>query len=83
MSSTKYKESKTTLTNKQIKAIITHKEKNPQLSQANLTNKKHEVDASVDDDIVNAAIPQLKEILKGYDLKDIYNIDETGLFYQY
>lgn len=45
--------------------------------------KKHGEDASVDDAVVAAAIPQLKELLKEYDLRDIYNMDETGLFYRY
>ncbi|CAG8715027.1 21449_t:CDS:2, partial [Gigaspora rosea] len=44
--------------------------------------KKHGEDASVDDDVVADAIPKLREVLKGYDLKDIYNMDETGLFYR-
>ncbi|CAG8708806.1 36284_t:CDS:2, partial [Racocetra persica] len=40
-----------------------------------------EEDASVDNDIINAAIPRLRKILKEYNLKDIYNMDETSLFY--
>ncbi|CAG8799050.1 17741_t:CDS:2 [Gigaspora margarita] len=43
--------------------------------------KKHGENASVDDNVVADAIPKLREVLKGYDLKDIYNMDETGLFY--
>ncbi|CAG8760496.1 2155_t:CDS:1, partial [Racocetra persica] len=39
-------------------------------------------DASVDNTIIIVAISKLKEILEKYDLKDIYNIDETRLFYQ-
>ncbi|CAG8727715.1 1749_t:CDS:2 [Cetraspora pellucida] len=44
---------------------------------------KHEEDASVDDAIIEEALPRLREILKEYDLKDIYNMNETGLFYWY
>ncbi|CAG8709973.1 32718_t:CDS:1, partial [Gigaspora margarita] len=178
MSSKKSKETKTTLTNEQRKAIIKHKEKNPQISQINLvdwvkqtmdfkvhqstisrliknkdeieenlstkrqktvqypalenilykwilqyqeriilSNKiivekaktfarlldipkgdfkfssgwlqkfkkrhrlkkitKHGEDAFVDEEAVEIAIPQLRELLKEYDLKDIYNMDET------
>ncbi|CAG8489193.1 2143_t:CDS:2 [Dentiscutata erythropus] len=44
--------------------------------------KKHGEDSSVDDNVVAIAVPQLKEILKEYSLKDIYNMDETGLFYR-
>ncbi|CAG8474641.1 4926_t:CDS:2, partial [Cetraspora pellucida] len=42
---------------------------------------KHGEAASVDDDVVAATIPKLRKTLKGYDLRDIYNMDETGLFY--
>ncbi|CAG8670532.1 2937_t:CDS:1 [Ambispora gerdemannii] len=45
--------------------------------------KKHGEDASADHAIATAAIPQLREVLKEYDLRDIYNMDETGLFYRY
>ncbi|CAG8744980.1 9679_t:CDS:2, partial [Dentiscutata erythropus] len=148
MSSLKSKETKTTLTNKQRKAIIEHKEKNLQITQADLVgwvkqktgldiyqstisrllkNKetigknlfakrqrtvkypeseniliewilqsqesiilsdkiiiekaknfqiKHKENASVDDAVIEAATPWLKKILKEYDLKDIYNMDE-------
>ncbi|CAG8731540.1 22072_t:CDS:2 [Cetraspora pellucida] len=41
--------------------------------------KKHGEDASMDDAVVAAAIPKLKELLEEYDPKDIYNMDETGL----
>ncbi|CAG8595337.1 7626_t:CDS:2 [Dentiscutata erythropus] len=44
--------------------------------------KKHGEDASVDDNQVTIAISQLREVLKEYNLKDIYNMDETGLFYR-
>ncbi|CAG8819754.1 20227_t:CDS:1, partial [Gigaspora rosea] len=43
---------------------------------------KHGEDASVDEDVVATAIPKLRELLRKYDLKDIYNMDETGLFYR-
>ncbi|CAG8755504.1 19684_t:CDS:2, partial [Gigaspora margarita] len=46
------------------------------------TIKKHGEDASVDDNIVADAISKLREVLKEYKLKDIYNMDETGLFYR-
>ncbi|CAG8758310.1 21278_t:CDS:2, partial [Racocetra persica] len=170
MSSKKSKETKTTLTNEQRKDIIKHKEKNPQISQADLDswvkqtmgltvhqttishlikNKeeirknpiakrqrtvqhpilqsqeriilsneiivkkaksfakslnipednhkfshswlykfkqrhrlkritKHGEDASVDEKVIRTAIPDLRETLKDYNLKDIYNMDETG-----
>ncbi|CAG8803804.1 23989_t:CDS:2, partial [Gigaspora margarita] len=45
--------------------------------------KKHREDASVDNAIVAAIIPKLKELLKEYDLKDIYNINKTRLFYNF
>ncbi|CAG8843652.1 23496_t:CDS:2 [Gigaspora margarita] len=38
--------------------------------------KKHGEDMSVDDNVVAATIPQLKKLLKEYDLKDIYNMDD-------
>ncbi|CAG8681177.1 20259_t:CDS:1 [Gigaspora rosea] len=44
---------------------------------------KHGEDASVDEEVIGTAIPDLRETLKDYDLKDIYNMDETGLFYRY
>ncbi|CAG8581299.1 15156_t:CDS:2 [Cetraspora pellucida] len=136
MSSTNPKETKTTLTNEQRKAIIVHKDKNPNINAIgenplakrqrtvqhldledmlyewilqsqdciilsddviikkakNLAKLFHisendfkfsHEDASVDDAIIAEALPRLREILKEYDLKDIYNMDETGLFYQY
>jgi Tc5 transposase DNA-binding domain/Fission yeast centromere protein N-terminal domain len=45
--------------------------------------KKHGEEASADHTIATTVIPQLKEILKEYNLKDIYNMDETGLFFRY
>ncbi|CAG8488661.1 10807_t:CDS:1, partial [Cetraspora pellucida] len=39
--------------------------------------------ASVDNIIIKKALSQLREVLKEYDLKNIYNIDETELFYWY
>jgi hypothetical protein len=44
---------------------------------------KHGEDASVDNAVVTSVIFELQEILEEYDLKDIYNMDETGLFYRY
>ncbi|CAG8673457.1 1414_t:CDS:2, partial [Dentiscutata erythropus] len=43
--------------------------------------KKHGEDASLDNNIVAIAIPQLRKVLKEYNLKNIYNMDKTGLFY--
>ncbi|CAG8452718.1 16651_t:CDS:2 [Gigaspora rosea] len=43
--------------------------------------KKHREDALVDEDFIANAISKLKELLGHYDLKDIYNMDETRLFY--
>lgn len=45
--------------------------------------KKHGEDASADHAAATAAIPQLRKLLEEYDLRDIYNMDETGLFYRY
>ncbi|CAG8626907.1 984_t:CDS:2, partial [Paraglomus occultum] len=45
--------------------------------------KKHGEAASADTVAILKTIPELKEILKSYDLKDIFNMDETGLFYRY
>src|SRR6185369_15960584 len=44
---------------------------------------KHGEDASADNNAIIIAIPQLREILKEYDLKDIFNMDKTGLFFWY
>jgi arginine repressor len=44
---------------------------------------KHGEDASVDEEAVEITLPQLRAILKEYNLRDIYNMDETGLFYRY
>ena len=44
--------------------------------------KKHGEAASADNAAIVKTIPELKEILKSYDLKDIFNMDETGLFYR-
>ena len=44
--------------------------------------KKHGEAASADNAAIVKTIPKLKEILKSYDLKDIFNMDETGLFYR-
>ncbi|CAG8811077.1 28941_t:CDS:2 [Gigaspora margarita] len=83
MSSKKHKD-KTTLNNEQRKEVIEHKEKHPSISHIDLASwiTKHGEEASVDDNIIATAIPKLRELLGKYNLKDIYNIDETGLFYQ-
>ncbi|CAG8812833.1 35126_t:CDS:2, partial [Gigaspora margarita] len=39
--------------------------------------KKHEEDSSVDDNVVAIAISPLRDVLKEYNLKDIYNMDKT------
>ena len=44
---------------------------------------KYGEDISADHTAATAAIPQLRELLEEYNLSDIYNMDETGLFYQY
>ena len=38
--------------------------------------------ADVNDEVVNDWKTKLQEILKSYDPKDVYNMDETGLFYR-
>lgn len=38
--------------------------------------------ASVNQNTVDGWYKQMDEICQGYDLKDIFNIDETGLFYE-
>ncbi|CAG8716431.1 24471_t:CDS:1, partial [Gigaspora rosea] len=38
---------------------------------------KHGEEASADHIAITFAIPQLRELLEGYELKDIYNMDET------
>ena len=45
--------------------------------------KKHGEDASADHAAAAVAVTQLRELLKDYELKDIYNMDETSLFYRY
>ncbi|CAG8746419.1 523_t:CDS:2 [Gigaspora margarita] len=67
---------KTTFTNKQRKDIIEFKNNNPNTSNI----KKHSEDASVDDNIVADAIPKLREVLKEYELKDIYNMEKQTCF---
>ncbi|CAG8819243.1 8220_t:CDS:1, partial [Dentiscutata erythropus] len=42
---------------------------------------QHGEDASVDDDVIATAIPKLRKLLAKFELKDVYNMDETGLFY--
>lgn len=39
--------------------------------------------ASVDANVVNEWLSKLPELIEGYELRDIYNMDETGLFYRY
>ncbi|CAG8544084.1 5282_t:CDS:2 [Cetraspora pellucida] len=56
MSSLKSKETKTILTNKQRKAIFAYKEKLSQITHTDLISW----DVSVDDTVIEAAIPQLR-----------------------
>ncbi|CAG8835444.1 16359_t:CDS:2, partial [Cetraspora pellucida] len=44
--------------------------------------KLHKEDASADVDAATAAILKLNRLLEQYHLQDIYNMDETTLFYQ-
>jgi Tc5 transposase DNA-binding domain len=44
--------------------------------------KWHGEEASADHLAADAAIPELKELLIEYSKDDIYNMDETGLFYR-
>ncbi|CAG8811679.1 27558_t:CDS:2, partial [Gigaspora margarita] len=39
---------------------------------------KYGEDASVDEEVIRTVIPNLRETLKDYNLKNIYNMDETG-----
>ncbi|CAG8797264.1 9532_t:CDS:1, partial [Cetraspora pellucida] len=39
---------------------------------------KHDKNASMDDTVIIATISKLREILKKYNLKDIYNMNEIG-----
>ena len=41
----------------------------------------HGESAGVDTDVCNQWRSQLPRVCKGYDLKDIYNVDETGIFF--
>jgi len=43
--------------------------------------RKHGEAASVNLKVVASEIERIQEITKDYDLKDIFNMDETGLFY--
>lgn len=45
-------------------------------------NKEHGEAASVDKNVVNNWLIKLPEITKHYAENDIFNADETGLFYQ-
>jgi len=45
--------------------------------------RKHGEAASVDLTVVASEIERIQDITKNYDLKDIFNMDETGLFYSY
>lgn len=44
--------------------------------------RRHGESGEVDMVLVESERPNLKKILDTYELKDIYNMDETGLFYQ-
>ncbi|KNE99857.1 hypothetical protein PSTG_06945 [Puccinia striiformis f. sp. tritici PST-78] len=43
--------------------------------------RKHSKAASVDITVVESEIVRMQEITKDYELKDIFNMDKTGLFY--
>ncbi|POW15152.1 hypothetical protein PSTT_02382 [Puccinia striiformis] len=45
------------------------------------TFRKHGEAASVDITVVESEVVRMQEITKDYNLKDIFNMDETGLFY--
>ena len=45
--------------------------------------KQHGESASADHTAVDTAIPEFRELLMQYNLQDIYNMVETGLFYRY
>jgi len=45
--------------------------------------KRHGESASADHAAVDIAIPEFRELLAQYNPQDIYNMDETGLFYRY
>ena len=45
--------------------------------------RKHGEAASVDLTVVASEIERIQDFTKDYDLKDIFNMDETGLFYLY
>jgi hypothetical protein len=45
--------------------------------------KRHGESASADHTAADIAIPEFRELLTQYNLQDIYNMDETGLFYRY
>jgi hypothetical protein len=45
--------------------------------------KRHGEDASANHLAANNAVSELKELLAEYNKNDIYNMDETGLFYRY
>jgi hypothetical protein len=38
--------------------------------------------ASVDIDLVNQELPKLKQVINQFDLENVYNFDETALFYR-
>src|SRR5947209_14932137 len=42
----------------------------------------HGEHGSVDDQVVEKAITDLKQLTNSYEWKDIYNMDETGLFFR-
>lgn len=44
--------------------------------------RRHGESGEVDMELVENERPKIKEILDSYELEDIYNMDETGLFYQ-
>ena len=43
---------------------------------------RHEESGSVNLEILEQSLPAIREVLDQYEWKDIYNMDETGLFYR-
>lgn len=44
--------------------------------------RRHGEDGSVNEEVVQEALPRLREVLDRYDWENIYNMDETGLYYR-
>lgn len=44
--------------------------------------KSHGERGSADNEAINRSLPELRELVSGYRLSDVFNMDETGLFYR-